>query len=135
MKETELNILLVEDEPAIRVFLKISLMKSDLPIGHVFEAENGKEALEILKSVQTNFILTDINMPVMDGVEFLTRMHSDPVNKDIPVVAVSSVKTDTVKNMLRFWGHGYLEKPFMIGELKEQIQKQHSKSNEYYLYG
>lgn len=135
MAEKELNILLVEDEPAIRVFLKISLLKSSLPVGHVFEAEHGKEALEMLQNVEVNMILTDINMPVMDGFEFITRLHNNPEISDIPVVAVTSVNKKVLKDMLSFWGHGYLEKPFTIGELTDKILEQQSDCDEYYLYG
>lgn len=135
MKPT-INILLVEDDTAMRVFTRASLMKSSFEFGQILEAANGKEAVEMLKKNDVNLILTDINMPEMGGIEFMDWIHNHPIYKNIPVVAVTTVQSKSLMNMLAFWGHGYMNKPFNLDLLEEQLYKFHGKENEhYYLHG
>lgn len=129
------NVLIVDDEPAIRVFQKVLLRRSRFNIGHIYEAANGIDAIDILSRNSIDLILTDINMPVMNGVEFLNIMHNHHQLKDIPTVAVTTEKGEQLLNMLAFWGHGYINKPLDLGMLEQQISKFYGIKNEYYLHG
>lgn len=131
-----LNILIVEDDPAMRVFIRASLVRSSLSFGKIFEARNGKEGIEILQNNDINFILSDINMPEMDGIEFMEWIYEHPVCKNIPVIAVTSEHNESLLNRLAYWGHEYIQKPFNLNLLEQQIYKFHGKSDEYcYLPG
>jgi two-component system chemotaxis response regulator CheY len=129
------NVLIVEDEVAMRVYLKLIVSKSSLDINLIHEAGNGKEALEVLTTHPIDLILTDIHMPVMDGVEFLQKVHNHPTLKEIPAIAITTENTSTLTNMLSFWGHGYIQKPANLAIIEDQISKFYTKNDEYYLYG
>ena len=77
------RILIVDDEEDIRVVLKISL--SDLGY-EVYTAENGEEALRIIQEVTPPIVLTDIRMPVMDGIELLRRIKQDDPETEVIMI-------------------------------------------------
>ncbi len=76
------NVLVVEDSLAIRKILKRMLGHPDFAVGEVYEASDGVEALEALPNQNVQLILSDINMPNMDGIQLLTALKSGrPVQK------------------------------------------------------
>lgn len=84
------NILLVDDSSIVRkVFLK-ALNLTDLAVNHVYEAENGKEGLKILEQQWIDVIFLDINMPVMNGVEFMVELRKNEAHRATPVIVVST---------------------------------------------
>lgn len=136
MIQKKLNILIVEDDPAMRVYTRAMLVKSHFEVGNIYEAENGRKGLEVLGNHDINFILTDINMPEMGGIDFMERVNNHPIHKNIPVVAITTESGKVLMNMLAFWGHGYIQKPFNMGSLEKQLSKFYGKNNEhYYLHG
>jgi len=70
----ELHVLIVDDSPAMRSFIRRVLDLSGLEVGRCLEASNGEEALRLLENNWVDAVLTDINMPQMDGEEFLRRL-------------------------------------------------------------
>ena len=92
------RILIVDDEPDLRFLLRRILETA----GHeVSEAGNGADALTSVRRTRPDVVVTDMMMPVMDGVELIRRLRGDPTMKDIPIVAVSghghlAVQADTV---------------------------------------
>ena len=82
-----LDVLIVDDSAAIRKILQRVLRQTDLPIGTVYEANDGAEALEALKTQTVGLILSDINMPNMDGIEFLTKVRADDAWKNLPIAS------------------------------------------------
>ncbi|MBN2535451.1 MAG: response regulator [Spirochaetales bacterium] len=84
------KILLVENSIVTRDLEKKILLKQNLII---FEAGNGKEALQFLEEQEIDMIITDIEMPVMNGIELITKMKEKEELKNIPVVVISSYKT------------------------------------------
>lgn len=84
------NILIVDDSSIIRKSLKKTLGLANLELGSILEAENGAKALEILKANWMDLVFLDINMPVMNGVEFLQKLRSDDQIKDTAVIVVST---------------------------------------------
>src|SRR3979411_1824267 len=85
-----LDVLIVDDSAAIRKILQRVLRQAAVPVGTVYEASDGVEALEILKAQTVGLVLSDINMPNMDGLEFLSRVKAQEVWKKLPVVMVST---------------------------------------------
>src|SRR5579863_7671622 len=84
-----LDVLIVDDSAAIRKILQRVLRQAEIPIGNVFEAGDGVEALSKLASQNVGLILSDINMPNMDGLELLSKVKANETWKDLPMVMVS----------------------------------------------
>ena len=84
------NILLVDDSSIVRKSIVKTLAMAEVEIGVVLEAENGQVALELLKDNWVDLIFLDINMPVMNGIEFAERLKESDLLKDIPVVVIST---------------------------------------------
>ena len=120
-KEAKRRILVVEDSAISREF--ITRIVSDL--GHeVFTAENGKEALETLKSVDVDLVITDIKMPEMDGLELTRKIRKDPGLREKPIIIVTSRdKEEEMREGLGAGADAYLVKgKFTPEELKEKVK-------------
>lgn len=118
------NILIVDDSPAMRTFVRRVLDLSGIEIGECQQAENGQSALGVLRKEWIDIVLTDINMPVMDGGCLVREMHVDPALRAIPVVVVSTDKTESrVQEMLELGAKGYVTKPFLPETLREEVEK------------
>lgn len=84
-----------------------------IPVGELYQAANGKEALEILNENRVDLVFSDINMPVMGGVEMIEKMFDDGLLKTIPVVVISSEGSTTRIEQLKSKGiSAYIRKPF-----------------------
>ena len=93
-----------------------------MPLGKVHEASDGNEALEKLKSEKIGLILSDINMPNMDGIEFLTRIKADEALKCVPVLMVTTEGSQAkVMQALELGAAGYVRKPFTADQIKEKL--------------
>lgn len=84
------NILIVDDSSIVRKQVKRTIGMAQIDIGSIWEAENGADALKILGDEWVDLVLLDINMPVMDGMEFMQRLSSDEDLKQTPVVILST---------------------------------------------
>jgi len=117
-----LDILIVDDSAAIRKILHRVLVQADVPLGTVHEASDGNEALEKLKTTKVGLILSDINMPNMDGIEFLTRVKSDETHKHVPILMVTTEGSQAkVMLALELGAAGYVKKPFTAEQIKEKL--------------
>src|SRR5882724_6032840 len=85
-----LDILIVDDSAAIRRILQRVLAQTEVPLGTIHEACDGAEALEKLKTAKVGLILSDINMPNMDGIEMLTRIRANQSLKGVPIIMIST---------------------------------------------
>lgn len=118
------TVLIVDDSPAMRSFVKRVLDLSGLDMSSCHEAGNGKEALELLANEWVDVILTDINMPVMNGEEFVQSLAESDAFRSIPVIVVSTDRTeDRVKQMIALGAKGYVKKPFQPEELREELER------------
>jgi two-component system chemotaxis response regulator CheY len=118
------TVLIVDDSPAMRSFVKRVLDLSGFETGTCFEASNGKEALELLASEWVDVILTDINMPVMNGHEFVQALAANEAFHAIPIIVVSTDRTeDRVREMIALGAKGYIKKPFQPEELRAELEK------------
>ena len=77
------NVLIVDDSPPMRTVIKKSLKASGFKVGLLFDASNGKEALDILREEWLDLVLSDYNMPDMDGMELLAEMKKDEILRTI----------------------------------------------------
>ncbi len=117
------RVMIVDDSPAMRAFIRRVIGLSELEVADCIEASNGLEALEILGTEKIDAILTDINMPVMDGEEFLRRLSEDELLRPIPVIVVSTDASDCrMERMKTLGARGYLGKPFRPEELRAAIE-------------
>jgi|SRR5580704_12491311 two-component system chemotaxis response regulator CheY len=117
-----LDVLIVDDSAAIRKILRRVLVQADVSLGKVLEAGDGSEALEKLKTEKVGLILSDINMPNMDGIEFLTRLKADPAFKSVPVLMVTTEGSQAkVLQALALGAAGYVKKPFTADQIKEKL--------------
>ena len=88
------NILIVDDSSPMRAVIKKVIRASGFNIGQVHEAGNGKQALEVLDSLWLDLVLTDYNMPDMNGLDLIRQMKRRDALKDIPVVVVTTEGSD-----------------------------------------
>jgi len=117
-----LNVLIVDDSAAIRKILERVLRHADFPVGDVIEAGDGREALEKLQSASIGLILSDINMPNMDGLEFLQRVKANDTWKTLPIIMVTTEGSqDKVLQAIQLGASGYIRKPFTAEQIKEKL--------------
>src|SRR4051812_48406968 len=104
-----LNVLIVDDSPIMRKMVRRSLEMANLPLGSVLEANEGREALLRLADHQIDIVLADINMPVMNGVELVEQMVADGLLPRIPVVIVSTERSqERMSHLKRLGVRNYL---------------------------
>ncbi len=114
VKEMVPRLLVVDDEADIR-----TLVKRALPLYEVLEAENGEQALEVIQEEKLDLVISDINMPVMDGRELLGRMRSQ--FPSLPILAISGyADTDEIA---RLGFDGFLEKPLSLQDLQGTVDQ------------
>lgn len=117
-----LDVLIVDDSAAIRKILHRVLVQAEVPLGKVHEASDGNEAFEKLKTEKIGLILSDINMPNMDGIELLTRVKGDDAFKSVPVLMVTTEGSQAkVMQALELGAAGYVKKPFTADQIKEKL--------------
>lgn len=118
----DIRILIVDDMSTMRRVIKSIL--GQLGYTNLEEAENGKEALSKLSHEQYDFVMTDWNMPEMDGLELVKAIRQDPKLKDLPVLMVTAeAKKENVLEALKSGVNNYIVKPFTAETLKEKIEK------------
>jgi len=117
------RVLIVDDSPAMRGFVRRVLGSSGLELGAVFEAGDGLEALDLLAREWVDVILTDINMPRMDGETLVGKLAQSPAYAAVPVIVISTDATTVRRQHLLALGvRGYLAKPFTPEMLREEIE-------------
>jgi two-component system, chemotaxis family, chemotaxis protein CheY len=118
-----LDVLIVDDSAAIRKILHRVLIQAEVQLGKVHEASDGNEALEKLKTEKVGLILSDINMPNMDGIEFLTKVKADETHKHVPILMVTTEGSQAkVMQALELGAAGYVKKPFTADQIKEKLE-------------
>lgn len=117
-----LDVMIVDDSAAIRKILQRVLRQAEVPIGEVFEAGDGREALGMLETRSVGLILSDINMPNMDGLEFLGQLKASNHLKSVPVVMVTTEGSQAkVMEAVELGAAGYVRKPFTAEQIKEKL--------------
>jgi len=117
-----ISALIVDDSSTMRKIVERSLRSAGLPLTAVFEAGNGVEALGLLKENRVDLILCDINMPVMDGLEFVKQVSGVENAKGVPVVMITTEGSEShVVQALSCGARGYIRKPFTPDQVKEHV--------------
>ena len=117
-----LDVLIVDDSAAIRKILQRVLRQTDLPLCEIHEAGDGTEAVEILKTRSFGLVLSDINMPQMDGLQLLARVKEMPHMKNVPVIMITTEGGQgKVMEAVQLGATGYVRKPFTAEQIKEKL--------------
>ncbi|MEJ2360511.1 MAG: response regulator [Gammaproteobacteria bacterium] len=119
MDNEKKTILLIDDVEENREILKRRLEKEGFAVA---TARNGQEGIDMLEQQRINLIMTDLNMPVMDGHTFLKRIRAEPRFENIPIIIITALdETGTVIKNLRAGACGYLTKPFSMDQIRAQL--------------
>src|SRR3982075_1093025 len=114
--------LIIDDSSVMRKIVERSLRQAGINLTQVLEAGNGAEALAVLKENGVDLILCDINMPVMDGLEFIKQLPGVANAKDVPVVMITTEGSEShVAQALTCGARGYIRKPFTPEQVREQV--------------
>jgi len=117
-----LDVLIVDDSAAIRKILQRVLTQTNLPLGKMVEAGDGREALEAMKQGKFGLILSDINMPNMDGMQLLSELKANDQWKAVPVLMISTEGNQTkVMEAVQLGARGFVRKPFTADQIKEKL--------------
>lgn len=118
----KLHVLIVDDSSVMRKIVERSLRQAGLELEEVKEASNGAEALTEVQKTNFDLILSDINMPAMDGLEFLRNLANVPSAKSVPVVMITTEGSEArVVEALSVGARGYIRKPFTPEQVKERV--------------
>jgi len=118
----KIRVLIVDDSSVMRKIVERSLRQAGVEIAEVVEASNGAEALAEVQKAAFDLILSDINMPAMDGLEFLRSLSNVESAKGIPVVMITTEGSEArVVEALSVGAKGYLRKPFTAEQVKERV--------------
>lgn len=119
-----LNIMIVDDSPMMRTFIRKVVDLTGLEVGSYCEAADGEEALKSLRVHWMDLVLTDINMPQMNGEQLIRCLEKDELLKTIPVIVVSTDSShNRVQQMLTLGAKGYVSKPFLPEALRDEVEK------------
>jgi two-component system chemotaxis response regulator CheY len=120
----ESDLLVVDDSAAIRKILQRVLRQTGMSIRTIHEAGNGQEALTLLETEKVDLILSDINMPKMDGLQLLASVKASPQWRHIPVVMITTEGGETkVGEAVRLGAADYVRKPFTTDQIKEKLAR------------
>ena len=118
------NILIVDDSAPMRAVIKKVVKASGFNSGQIYEASNGKEALGLLEKEWLDIVLTDYNMPEMDGLMLLKEMQKHETFKSIPVVMITTEGSkQRVEEFLEKGAMAYIRKPFSPEEIKDKLNQ------------
>ena len=117
-----IDVLIVDDSSAIRKIVERMLRQTDLPIGSVYEAGDGLEALKVLNDKRVGLIFSDINMPNMNGLDLLKQVRGNDGWKTIPTVMITTEGSqNSVMEALDLGAAGYDRKPFTPAQIKDTV--------------
>ena len=116
------NVLLVDDSSTMRKIIGRSLRQAGIDFDNIYEAGDGLEALEVLEKESVDIVLSDINMPNMDGITFLKEKSSRDNMKDIPVLMISTETGEDIIGEAKSYGAvGAIKKPFTPDKVNEVL--------------
>jgi two-component system chemotaxis response regulator CheY len=117
------NILIVDDSTPMRAVIKKIVKASGFNVGQFFEAANGREALNILNREWLDLVLTDYNMPDMNGLELVEEMNKDEDLKSIPAVMITTEGSrERVEEFMAKGVMDYIKKPFTPEQIKQKLK-------------
>lgn len=119
------NLLVIDDSESMRAVIRKVVKLSGFDVGNYYEAANGREALDLLDREWVDLILTDIHMPVMDGIEMLEILKKqDHLFKDTPVILITTEsKRDRIDYACSLGASGYIKKPFTPQKVRSTLEE------------
>jgi len=119
---SEIRTLIVDDSSVMRKIIERALRQAGLELMVVHEAGTGAEGLDVLKTQPVDLILSDINMPAMDGLEFLRQIRGQNLAPGVPVVMITTESSEEhVRQAIEAGAQGYIRKPFTAEQVKERV--------------
>jgi two-component system chemotaxis response regulator CheY len=116
------NVLIVDDSNSMRAVIRKILLMSGIKMDRCYEAANGREALDVLSENWVDVILSDINMPELNGLEMLDRLKGDSLLKEIPVIIISTEGSEErVETSLQKGARGFIRKPFVPEDVRKML--------------
>ncbi len=116
------RVLIVDDSAVMRKIVERSLRMAGVELGSVMEANDGWEALALARENRADLVLCDINMPGMDGLEFVRHLASLENGQGVPVVMITTeAGQGRVGEALSCGARGYIRKPFTPEQIREQV--------------
>ena len=116
------DVLVVDDSAAIRKILQRVLRQTGMAIRTIHEAGDGQQALEVLSAQKIDLVLTDINMPKMDGLQLLASVKASAQWRHVPVVMITTEGGEAkVGEAVKLGAAGYVRKPFTADQIKEKL--------------
>jgi two-component system, chemotaxis family, chemotaxis protein CheY len=117
-----IKVLIVDDSSVMRKIVERALRQAGVNLAQVVEAGNGVEALAAVRAGKIDLILCDINMPVMDGLEFIKQLSTTENGRGVPVVMITTEGSEGhVVQALSAGARGYIRKPFTPDQVKEHV--------------
>ncbi|MBW2655583.1 MAG: response regulator [Deltaproteobacteria bacterium] len=114
------NVLIVDDSNTMRAVIKKVISISGFKMDQCIEAGNGKKALDVLTDNWVDVIISDINMPEMNGFELLKKLKEDDLLKNIPVILISTESSDErMQDAFDMGAKGFIKKPFTPEAVKK----------------
>jgi two-component system chemotaxis response regulator CheY len=118
------HLMIVDDSPAMREFIVRVITLSGLDVGLCMQASNGQEALDLLRANWIDIVLTDVNMPVMNGEQLVCCIKEDEMLRTIPVLVISTDGSEhRVQRMMSLGAKGYVTKPFSPELLRKNMEQ------------
>jgi two-component system chemotaxis response regulator CheY len=118
------NVLIVDDSSPMRAVIRKTLRICGFDTGECYDAANGREALEILKNHWVDLVITDYNMPEMNGLELIASMKKDDLLSAIPVVVVTTEGSEQmIDEFVHTGAAAYIQKPFTPESIREELNK------------
>jgi two-component system chemotaxis response regulator CheY len=118
------RVLIVDDSPSMRAFVRRVMDLSGFEVDACLNAGNGVQGLALLEKQSVDIILTDINMPEMNGEDFLRHLEEHDRYRTIPVVVISTDATETrMQRMMQLGAKGYISKPFSPEALRGELER------------
>ncbi len=119
---SEIRVLIVDDSSVMRKIVERALRQAGLEPLVVLEAGSGVEGLDALRAGSVQLILSDINMPSMDGLEFLRQVRAQKLADGVPVVMITTESSEEhVRQAIQAGAQGYIRKPFTAEQVKERV--------------
>ena len=116
------SILIVDDSLPMRLVIKRTLKAAGYGKSEVLEAANGRDGLDLMRNNWVDLVLTDYNMPEMNGLDFLKALKEDELFQDIPVVVISTEGNESrIREFMECGASGYITKPFAPEAIRDLI--------------
>lgn len=116
------NVLIVDDSSSMRAIIKKIIKVSGFDVGEFLDASDGKEALKVLTDEWVDIVLTDINMPNVNGMELMAEMKKDELLRSIPIVMITTQGSEKkIQEAMDLGASGYVKKPFLPEDIKRTL--------------